>query len=397
MKIKITTIVLLCISTLCFGFNLDSIPQIERDSILKQLARTTVLLYGSDYYRDGQVIIEQKNAESDIDAINYVRDAIKKRNNPIFYSVTTYYNQTKELFSETYVSKVNIWAVDPLPFEIRFGNRWGTLLDETLGKQVQEISTKFDSHGDSTVIIMEGRKKGIIKMNYETYSLQKLPQIMNSRKQRDSISFKMKLQKKLELEQQLSFGSTFNKNDWKKLFKADRKSILDVIKKTSDQFGSILKRDIKYLNTASSTEYNHFNTVKHFYKFKKRIVFPTFVVDEKKISNLKDKSSVISNMHYSPNDVNVYIGNRKYVFYRITWKKTNEKWEYQGCESIPLSHSNKLIQSGLYKNRKKAETLVLQQDGKVKNLVFFKKRKKMTFLDSKNFLNDYQSTIPNLK
>jgi hypothetical protein len=398
MKIKLTTIVLLCISTICYALNLDSIPQAERDSILIQLARTTVLLYGPRYYREGKTIIEQKNAESDIGTIGYSeRDAMIKRNSSVFYSVTTFYDQTKELFDQEYVSKVNIWAVDPMPFEILFGNRYGYGLKETRGKEVQEVSTQFNASMDSAKIVKKGQSMGIKHMQYDPVPIQKIERYLKFRRETDSINNIARIRNKLELEYQIKSGSTFDDKVWKKLFKAERKKILVEFNKDLDRMEDILMRDIKDFKSVISTEYGQFNTVKQFKKLKKRIIFPSVIIDEKKLTNLKDKASVTSNMHYSPNEVSIYIGNRKNVFYRVTWKKTKEQWIYRNCERIPLSLSNKLIQSGLYKNRKKAETVVLQQDGKVKNLMFFKKRKKMTFLDSKNFLNDYQSTIPNFK
>ena len=398
MKIKITTIVFLCISTICYALNLDSIPQVERDSILKQLARTTVLLYGPRYYREGKTIIEQKNAESFNRTITPSdRDAIIKRNSFVFYSVTTFYDQTKELFDQEHVSKVNIWAVDPMPFEIQFGNRYGYILNETLGKQVQEVSTQFNASMDSAKIVKKGQSMGIKHMQYDPVPIQKIELYLKIRRRIDSIDNMERIRNKLELEHQIKSSSNFDDKVWKKLFKTERKNILVAFNKDLDRMDDILMRDIKDFKSESSAEYEQFKTDIHFRKLKKRIILPTFIVDERKISNLKDGESITSNMHYSPNEVSIYIGNRKNVFYRVTWKKTKEQWKYRTCERIPLSLSNKLIQSGLYKNRKKAETVVFQQDNKVKNMVFFKRRKKMTFLDSKNFLNNYQSTIPNLK
>lgn len=398
MKITVSIFAFLCISTLSFGLNLDSISQEERDSILKQLARTTVLLFGPDYYREGKTIIEKKNAESDIGAISETeRDGIIKRNSPIFYSVTTYYDQTKELFSKEYVSKVYIWAIDPIPFTVFFGNSSILGFNENRGNQIRNISAKFNAHGDPTEISKESLKLGFTHMTYTTIPLEDLTYILKARNKRDSISKMMKLQKMLELERQMASAPSYDNKVWKKLFKAERKSFFNAFNKDLDRMDDILKYDIKYFNDGSSTEYGQFNTVKHFKKLKKRITSPTFVVEEKKISNLIDGESITSNMHYLPNEVNIYIGNIKNVFYRVTWKKIKDEWKFQDREFIPISLSKKLIESGLYKNRKKAETVVLQQDGKVKNLVFFKKRKKITFLDSKNFLNDYQSNIPNLK
>ena len=394
MKI-IITIVLLCFITAGYAINLDSIPQVERDSILKQLAKTTVLLYGPDYYRDAQIVINRKNYDFENPGIVSVLDAINERKSGAYYSVKSLYDQSKELFEMDYASEVFVWANDPMVFEVLFGNGWSLELDEKRGTQINEMSNQIKSNSSATTIVRSNLN--ISTMHFDTLPLKMLPSkliAMQNRVQRDSLS---KQTKRLELKQQFASDQIFDNKIWKKQLKVESKCLLKALKKESDRLEKILLRDIKYFNKISSTEYDQFNTVKHFRKLKKRIILPTFIVDEKKIANLKDSSSVTSNMHYSPNEVSIYIGDKKHVFYRVTWKKTKEQWKYRSCERIPLSLSKKLIQSGLYKNIKKAETLVLQQDGKVKNLVFFKKRKKMTFLDSKNFLNDYQSTIPNLK
>ena len=366
---------------------------------LIQLARTTVLLYGPRYYREGKTIIERKNAETDHDDHhNHIleRDAMINRNSPIFYTVTTFYDQTKELFEEEYVTKVDIWGIDPMPFDILFGSRSGYGFNETRGKQVQEVSTHFNASMDSVKIVEEGQKMGIKPMQYNPLPIQNIELFFRIRSRNDSISNMTRLQKKMELEQLMADSPSFNDKIWKKSFEAECKEILDLFNKDSDRMEEILLSDMDYF-TSGTTEYDQFNTVKHFNELNHRIMIPTFVLDEKVLSNLKNAASVTSNMHLSPNEVHIYIGNQKHVFYQVIWKKTKGKWEYRSCERIPLTLSNKLIESGLYGNGEKAETMVMQQDGTVNNLICFKNKKKLTFLDSRRFLNDYQPTISNLK
>lgn len=384
------TIVFLCNGFMCFGLNLDSIPQQQRDSILKHLARTTVLLYGPDYYRDSNFVIERDTIDSKSHAIRYVIDGVIKRKNDAFYTVTSLYNQSKELFEMDYSSKVFVWAQDPIPFRVNFGNGYSYRFNEHYGVQIRDLSNRIKSNAEPSEITDAGLDLQYKQTPYLTLNLSNL----NNRsflKNRDTALWKSQ---RVDLERQKVEGLTLENPMWRKKIQAEKKSILDKLFWQSDFIQNVFKSNVRFFS--ESSEYKHISYLKNSKKFKKRIVFPSFVLNENDLSNRNVETSIESIMFFTSENAAVYLADKKHVFYRINFIKIRGKWSIQNLEIIPLTLSNKLIKSGLFNKKKQhIDVTLLQNNGRLKSILIMDYDKKRTYIDPYNFFNNYQTSFPN--
>ena len=385
----------MCISALCFGLNLDSIPQMERDSILKHIARTTVMLYGPDYYRDSKVVIERDTIDSRSHRIRSVIDGALKRKNDGYYSVAFYYDQTKELYFEEFASKVFVWANDPVPFNVTFGDASTVYrLNEQTGQQIRALSMRIKPNADTSEISRDGMDLMFKTLYRHTIDINRLPGILESRKSNIKNYEDYKTRETIiELKKLRQNGSTFQNKTWKKQMLSEKKNILVRLKMQSDFIAGIYKQNLKVFK--NSEAYRHISFHKNPKFFLKRIIVPEFAINEEDFLQLKNGAGIDSIMYQTPNRVSVYLASYKHVYYRILLIKRG-KWNIDGLQTIPHSLSSNLIKSGLFKrNQEHVLINVLQKNDKIKTYIMMNAEKKRIFYDPFNFFNDYQTAFPN--
>jgi hypothetical protein len=387
----------MCISALCFGLNLDSIPQMERDSILKHIARTTVMLYGPSYYRDSKIVIERDTIDTRAHVICTLIDAALKRKSDGCYSVTFYYDQTKELYYEEFASKVYVWANDPVPFNVTFGDAYTVYkLSEKGGQQIRDLSTRLKLDADSSDVSRESMNfKHKPPLHHRPIDVSELPKILESRKSniRSDEDYRAR-ETIIELKKLRQNSSTFQNKTWKKQMLTEKKNILVKLKMQSDFIAIIFKRNLNFLKNSKS--YRHISFHKNPRFFLKRIIVPEFAINEEDFLQLKNGAGIDSIMYLTPNRVSVYLASNKHVYYRIHLIKVRGKWNLEWLEFIPHSLSSNLIKSGLFKrNQEHVLINVLQKNDKIKTYIMMNAEKKRIFYDPFNFFNDYQTAFPN--
>ena len=98
----------------CSCPGIDTLPQDQRDSVLKVIAKNVVMTLGPWYYRDYKITIHDST----------LTDRLSMRQRPI-YVVTYYCDPEKEAFDARYAARVNVWKDTGIAADVTFGNRRG--------------------------------------------------------------------------------------------------------------------------------------------------------------------------------------------------------------------------------------------------------------------------------
>ena len=120
-RILITLSALLLITTAGYAQKnrFEEMPQNQRDSILIETAKATVLKYAPGYYRD------YKKTEVILYGAVPKDYRIKKDRGRLFYQVTFFYDPLKEKLPTDYIVKAYIWADNGKVYSLAFMNSWG--------------------------------------------------------------------------------------------------------------------------------------------------------------------------------------------------------------------------------------------------------------------------------
>jgi hypothetical protein len=117
-KIMLLIIALTSYTTAILSQNLDSLPELKRDSILIAKAKEAVLRYGPEYYREYKTpLIYLFTVPSKGEKNPKGENAGRK-----MYSVTFPYDTTMELLGEQFAAKVHIWIDTGKLRSVSFGN-----------------------------------------------------------------------------------------------------------------------------------------------------------------------------------------------------------------------------------------------------------------------------------
>lgn len=132
--------------------NLESLPQIKRDSTLISIAKAAVLKYGPGYYR------EFKEPKIERGQVPKEGQLGGKDANRVYYWVIFFYDSEKEELEYNYASKVSIWADTGKPTMAMFGNGFGVRIPEVELRSSEEIIQIPYQSGRSLRIIPQKNK-----------------------------------------------------------------------------------------------------------------------------------------------------------------------------------------------------------------------------------------------
>ena len=131
--ILIIIFLLLGYDTICLSQNLDSLPQVQRDSILITIAKETVLKYGPGYYREH---MEPKIERIQIS--NEGKSGVKNANR-VYYWVNLFIDPEDAVFEWGFAARVSIWADSRKPSIAQFGSGFAAFIPEVELRNAEEI------------------------------------------------------------------------------------------------------------------------------------------------------------------------------------------------------------------------------------------------------------------
>ena len=134
---QLFSVILLCVSysTAIRSQNLDSIPAVQRDSLLIAMAKEVILKYGPDYYREYKPpVIERK-----IWPLKGERNPEGKNAGRVYYEIVYLYDKTVELLDWDFAAEVRIWADTKTLCDVLFGCNVGIRIPDDGLRSGEEI------------------------------------------------------------------------------------------------------------------------------------------------------------------------------------------------------------------------------------------------------------------
>lgn len=130
---QITIVLLIVVSNLWTSLqsqDLDKMNENTRQETLIKVAKTAVMEYGPDFYREyGQPEITHDYVGK-IFRKEFTEEQHKKYKNRSYYTVKYFYDSTQEYLPYGYSSWVFIWAGIGKPFMVYFGHGFGLTIED---------------------------------------------------------------------------------------------------------------------------------------------------------------------------------------------------------------------------------------------------------------------------